>query len=121
MVFGTFDGFHEGHRFVLREAEKRGEVFVVVARDTNVERIKGRPPRQKEELRLTAIQNEFPSMQILFGDTEDFLVPIKDHRPDLILLGYDQMLPPGIDPKDLPKIERLSAFHPEKYKSSLLS
>lgn len=121
MVFGTFDGLHEGHRFVLREAEKRGEVFVVVARDTNVERIKGRPPKQKEEVRLTAIQKEFPSMQIHLGDTENFLTPIKDHQPDLILLGYDQMLPPGIDEQDLPTIERLPSFHPEKYKSSLLS
>ena len=45
MIFGTFDLLHPGHFFVLEEAAKRGDVTVVVARDSTVKRIKNRPPR----------------------------------------------------------------------------
>ena len=39
-VFGTFDLLHKGHRFVLDQAEERGDLFVVIARDSTVKTIK---------------------------------------------------------------------------------
>ncbi|MEK7591615.1 MAG: adenylyltransferase/cytidyltransferase family protein [Patescibacteria group bacterium] len=120
LVFGTFDELHPGHRFVLEEALKRGETHVVVARDLNVQKIKGRLPKQNEEERRRAIEKAFPGMHPVLGDTSDFLVPVRAVKPDLIVLGYDQKLPPGVSEKDLPcAVERLPAFKPDKYKSSL--
>lgn len=120
LVFGTFDHLHPGHRFLLSEASKRGDLFIVVARDKNVEKIKGHAPDQSEEDRLQAIKKAFPSSHPVLGDPDDFLVPVKEIKPDLIFLGYDQKLPPGVLEKDLPcPIERLDAFEPEKWKSSL--
>lgn len=120
MVFGTFDLLHEGHRFVLREAMKRGDVIVIVAQDRNVERIKGRESVENQAVRMATIQAEFPKLHVYAGDSTDFLKPLRAHTPDLILLGYDQRLPPGVEESDLScPIERLPAFDPHLYKSSL--
>lgn len=120
MIFGTFDLLHPGHEFVIAEATKRGDVTAIVARDSNVERIKGRFPIETEEQRMDAIRNKFPDVSVVLGDASDFLVPVRTAKPDLILLGYDQKLPPGVDESMLGcPIERLPAYEPERFKSSL--
>lgn len=121
LVFGTFDVLHPGHHFLLTEAAKRGDLHVVVARDAHVQLIKGRLPKQSEEERLSALQAAYPQADICLGDKADFLAPVRAIKPDLILLGYDQKLPPGVSEEDLPcPTERLLAFEPHKWKSSLL-
>lgn len=120
-VCGTFDRLHPGHLFFLQEALRRGELFVIVARDTTVRRVKGSLPQETEDIRLANLRSALPHLHFLLGNSEDFLAPIRSLRPDLLLLGYDQHLPPGVCEVDLPcPYERLPAFHPEKYKSSLL-
>ncbi len=119
MVFGTFDLLHPGHLFVLSEAGKRGDVTVVVARDANVQRMKSIIPHESERERKANIARAFPRYTVVLGDPKDFFAPIRRYNPQLILLGYDQRLPPGIDLKDLPPTERLPAFEPKKHKSSL--
>jgi FAD synthetase len=97
----------------------RGDLYVVVARDNNVERIKQRKPIQGEARRREVLQAAFPTAHIVLGDLHDFLVPVRSVQPELVLLGYDQHLPPGVTANDLPcPIERLPAFHPEQFKSS---
>ena len=119
LIFGTFDHFHPGHAFVVHEALKRGEVTVVVARDRNVQKIKGRTPDQSETDRMTSITHLFPGVTPILGDPDDFLAPVRAVQPDLILLGYDQKLPPGVGETDFPcPVERLPAYWPEKFKSS---
>ena len=122
MVFGTFDLLHPGHLFVLTEAGKRGNVTAIVARARNVERIKGTAPSQNDEKRVEAVRKAFPAYSVRLGDPEDFLAPVRAAAPDLILLGYDQKLPPGITEKDLAsaRVERLPAFHPELYKTTIV-
>jgi FAD synthetase len=120
LVFGTFDRLHPGHEFVLNEGLSRGELHVVVARDVTVQRIKGRAPEQSEVERLHAIQNFFPVSHAVLGDSQNYLKPVLAIAPDLILLGYDQQLPPNVRLEDLPcPIERLSAFKPKEHKSSI--
>lgn len=121
LVFGTFDLLHPGHRFLLKEASARGRLTVVVARDRNVQRIKGRFPAHDEDERMSLVRAAAPGADVVLGDAEDFLVPVRAVDPDLILLGYDQKLPPGVTEEDLPyEVERLPAFHPEKYKTSII-
>jgi len=124
MIFGTFDLLHPGHNFVISEASKlastNGKLHIVVARDTNVEKIKHQKPKQNENGRLEILKNKYPSAHIQLGDPEDFLAPVREVNPDLILLGYDQKLPSDIKEEDLGcDIERLPAFEPEKWKSSI--
>lgn len=120
LIFGTFDYLHPGHHFVIGEAMKRGDVSIVVARDRNVATIKGRPAGQKEDERVRALREAYPGVEILLGDPKDFSAPLRAIKPDLILLGYDQRLPPGITEKDFPcPVKRLPAFRQEEFKSSL--
>ena len=120
LLFGTFDHLHPGHEFLMREAMKRGDVTVIIARDANVRRIKGRDPLLSEDARAKALTKSFPKISVLLGDPDDFLRPVRSVQPDLILLGYDQKLPPGVREEDLPcSTERLPAYKPEKFKSSL--
>ncbi len=121
MVFGTFDDLHPGHRHFLESASTFGPLTVVVARDVNVERIKNKKPQYSERERASAIRGAFPHVDVLLGHPTDFLHWIHQKKPDLILLGYDQNLPPGIRPDDLgASVKRLTAFEPEKWKSSVL-
>ena len=120
LVLGTFDNIHLGHKFLLKEAASRGELWVVVALDENVELFKGRKPLQSASERKSAIEKFLPEAHVILGNASDYLAPVKQVQPDLIVLGYDQLLLPGIDEKDLScSIERLSAFEPSKYKSSV--
>ena len=120
LLFGTFDHLHPGHKFLLESALKRGETSIIIARDENVRLIKGRMPDQSEEERKKAVERAFPDAHVLLGDRKDFLAPIRAAHPDLILLGYDQSLPPGVTEADLgAPIERLPGHEPHKYKSSL--
>lgn len=121
LLFGTFDGLHPGHRFVLDAAQQRGAMSVVIARDATVQRIKGYAPVADELQRLQAVQQAYPDAAVMLGDAEDFLAPVRAVQPDLIMLGYDQRLPPGVRDEDFPcPVERLTAFHPEQFKSSKL-
>ena len=122
LVFGTFDVLHPGHRFVLNAAAARGVVHIVVARDSTVQRIKGHEPKQTELERCQAIQNEYPEAVVLLGDESNYLAPVQQVQPDLILLGYDQQFPPHVQESDLSApIERLDAYMPDKYKSSVIN
>jgi len=119
LVFGTFDRLHPGHRFLLAEASARGELTIVVARDATVQRLKGRAPHQAEDERCGAIASAFPVAHVVLGHPSDYLEPVRAVQPQLIILGYDQALPPGVTVGDFPcRVERLPAFHPERFKSS---
>ncbi len=122
MVFGTFDLLHPGHVYLIEEAAHLGKVTVVVARDETVLQIKGRKPRESLKQRKKTIEQRFPEAIVVAGSASDFLEPIRNHRPDIILLGYDQKLPPGVTKKSVtaaslpPQGERLSEGNMRKEK-----
>lgn len=120
-VFGTFDHFHPGHEFLLREAQKLGQLYVTVAQDVTVQRIKGFLPTDSLEQRMAVIQNMFTEAVVFAGSKDSYRDSITKVAPDIIVLGYDQQLPPGLTEADLGTATvRLPAFEPEKHKSSLL-
>ncbi len=122
MIFGTFDHLHDGHRFFVAQAMKRGDVIAVVGVSPNVRAIKGRLPLQTTEERMNALSDAFPDIRVIAGSADDYLTPLRTEKPDLLFFGYDQKLPPGITFHDLQcPTERAEAFQPEIYKSSLLS
>ncbi len=121
MIFGTFDGLHPGHHFLVKQAMSRGSVTIVVGTDEHIALIKGRTPLESLEKRMSTLRRTFPTARIIAGSSDDFLAPLRTEKPDLILLGYDQKLPPGISLDALTcPWERAEALKPELYKSSLL-
>lgn len=93
VVVGTFDLIHMGHIEFLWEAKKYGRVYVIVARDINVMKAKGRPPIIPESERLKIIENLKPVDFAVLGDEKDFLKPVQEIDPDIILLGPDEQYP----------------------------
>lgn len=127
LVFGTFDGIHEGHRFLFQEARRYGDrLAVVVARDVTVRRVKGHDPVFSEAERLRRVQSEIAVDDAVLGNVGDVYRVVEDIRPDVICLGYDQhvfadRLPEELEERGLtPRIVRLGAYKPDVYKSSLL-
>lgn len=127
MTFGTFDLFHEGHKHYLKESKALGDkLIVVIARDKTVNEVKNFYPNQNEQIRLQNVQNSHIPDLVILGSLDDKFQVLKEHKPDIIALGYDQKaftenLNNFIIDNDLStKIVRITSFHPDKYKSSII-
>ncbi len=95
MVFGTFDVLHAGHLKFLEEAKKLGgddaKLTVVIARDSTVHKVRGRPPIFSEEDRRRLVEGLKPVDEAILGhEGGDMLKIVEEKRPDIIVLGYDQ-------------------------------
>ncbi|MDH5816033.1 MAG: cytidylyltransferase family protein [Candidatus Nezhaarchaeota archaeon] len=91
MVAGVFDIIHPGHIYLISKAAELGDVVVVVARDSTVERLKGRRPVVPEDQRLEVVKNiKGVSEAVLGNEGEDMLKIVEELKPDVILLGPDQ-------------------------------
>ena len=124
MGFGTFDGIHPGHVYFLKQLKRLGdEVYVAVARDRNVKRIKGKKPHFNEKERFEALKKTGLVDRVLMGHAKNFYHWINKFQPDIIGLGHDQKADVEDLEKTFPntKIVRLKALEPKKYKSSILS
>jgi cytidyltransferase-like protein len=128
MVFGVFDGVHEGHRHLFREAKKHGGYLIVaVAQDHVVEYLKGCLPDKNLARRIDDLRKESAIDEVAVGDAElSVYEVVKKHKPDVIALGYDQ----AALKEDLgrrhsefdwhPKIIVAKAHKPDECHSSLL-
>lgn len=123
MGFGTFDGLHPGHLSYLEQLRDLGEeVTIVVARDANVIKIKGRPCRHTENIRLARLIESGLANQVLLGHPTDFFHWLRELSPHIIGLGYDQRADETLITEHFPAVQivRLEAFEPEKHKSSII-
>jgi len=129
MIFGTFDGLHEGHLDFFRQARGYGDYLIaVVARDVNVKKIKSRPSVKNENERLEILKNCNLVNETALGYENGHYKIIKDLKPDVICLGYDQnSYNIGLEEKliemgmDNIKIYILKPYKPEKFKSSIIN
>ncbi|MFX1392975.1 MAG: adenylyltransferase/cytidyltransferase family protein [Promethearchaeota archaeon] len=91
LVAGTFDILHPGHIFLINEAAKLGEVYVIVATDKNREKFSGKLPIIPEEQRLEVIKSLKNVKEAKIGRKDNkTLLTIAEINPDIILLGPDQ-------------------------------
>lgn len=127
IVFGTFDGLHDGHLDFFRQAKKYGDFLIVVAgRDVNIKRIKNHFPRKRERERFTDLQKCNLVDKPVLGYEDDVYKIIETLKPDVICLGYDQVSFSKNLKKELKKrglqikIVRLKPFKPYQMHSSIL-
>ncbi|MHA1486682.1 MAG: adenylyltransferase/cytidyltransferase family protein, partial [Promethearchaeota archaeon] len=57
LVAGTFDIIHPGHLYLINEAAKMGDVYVIVATDMNRKIYSGETPIIPEDQRLEVIKS----------------------------------------------------------------
>ena len=93
LAFGTFDALHIGHLKYLEQAKQiasKGQLYVIVSRDINAEKAKGRTLVHDENERLAIIQSlRFVDVALL-GEKENIFDSVKKVNPDIVVLGYDQ-------------------------------
>ncbi len=129
MVFGTFDGLHEGHLDFFRQARNLADkpfLIVSIARDKNVFRIKGKYSKKNEHTRVTLVKKCNLVDRVVLSSVKNHLPHIERENPDIIALGYDQKAYVKNLKKDLKnkgilvKIVRLKPYKEKIYKSHLL-
>ena len=129
MAFGTFDFIHLGHLSFFQQANTFGDkLIVVVARDSNVKRIKGKKPFFSQAERVKLVNNLKPVDLAVLGDDKNFFTAVQKYEPSVIVLGYDQKvlfenyIRRKLDEIGLKKtrIVRLKPFKHSKHKSKRL-
>ncbi len=92
IIFGVFDGIHDGHREFIKEAKAQGEHLVaIVARDSMVEKLKGKIPIYTEASRIESLLQVPEIDRVLLGDLDEGSYnTLKEVNPSLLFLGYDQ-------------------------------
>lgn len=136
MVFGTFDIIHPGHRHFFQQArmlaasgKKATQPFLIVslARDKNVQRIKGKMPSSNEKKRLARVKALEEVDKAVLGAIGNHIPHIVKEKPEIIALGYDQAayvggLRTALSKAGLKvKIVRMKPHLPNKYKTSILT
>lgn len=127
LTFGTFDNFHDGHAFFLRQARQYGDrLIAVVARDATVRVVKGRLPELHEDARRKEVEAQGIADEVVLGSRHDYFAVLKRFRPDVIYLGYDQKnfitdkLQVELEKRGMQsRIVRGRAYKPEEFKSSI--
>jgi FAD synthetase len=95
LASGVFDLLHLGHVKFLEEAKKAGgknaELIVIIARDSTVEKNKGRKPVMPENQRCALVEAlKVVDEAVLGFEKFDLGDVIERVKPDVIALGYDQ-------------------------------
>lgn len=122
LIAGTFDLLHPGHIYLVNEAAKMGDVYVIVATDQNRKLYSGESPIIPENQRLEVMMSVKNVKEARLGRSDnDTLKTVEEINPDIILLGPDQKydqetLKQGLVEKGLNNIivKRLDTYY-DKY------
>ena len=95
LASGVFDLLHLGHVRFLEDAKKSGgknaKLVVIIAKDSTVERIKGRKPIMSEDQRLALVESLKVVDEAVMGyEGLDIGEVIDKIKPNVIALGWDQ-------------------------------
>ena len=89
---GVFDIIHPGHIHTLNAAKALGDVLVVaIATDKTAQKMKKRPPLHNQELRCELVNSLSVVDVAVIGHEADIFQTVKMVKPNVIVLGYDQV------------------------------
>ena len=89
---GVFDIIHPGHIHTLNAAKALGDVLVVaIATDKTAQKMKKRPPLHNQELRCELVTYLSMVDRAIIGHENDIFETVKEIKPNIIVLGYDQV------------------------------
>ena len=89
---GVFDIIHPGNIHTLNAAKALGDILVVaIATDKTAQKMKKRPPLHNQELRRELVSCLSMVDKAIVGHEDDIFETVKAIKPDIIVLGYDQI------------------------------
>ena len=89
---GVFDIIHPGHIHTLNAAKALGGILVVaIATDKTAKKMKKRSPLHNQELRRELVSCLSMVDKAIVGHEDDIFQTVKEVKPDIIVLGYDQV------------------------------
>ncbi len=89
---GVFDIIHPGHIHTLNAAKALGDVLVVaIATDKTAQKMKKRSPLHNQELRCELVSCLSMVDKAVIGHEDDIFETVKAIKPNIIVLGYDQI------------------------------
>ncbi len=89
---GVFDIIHPGHIHTLNAAKALGDVLVVaIATDKTAQKMKKRSPLHNQELRRELVSCLSMVDRTVIGHEKDIFQTVKMVKPNVIVLGYDQV------------------------------
>ena len=89
---GVFDIIHPGHIHTLTAAKALGDVLVVaIATDKTAQKMKKMSPLHAQELRCELVSSLSMVDEAIVGHEKDIFETVKEVKPDIIALGYDQI------------------------------
>jgi len=89
---GVFDIIHPGHIHTLNAAKALADVLVVaIATDKTAQKMKKRPPLHNQELRRELVSCLSMVDKAIVGHEDDIFQTVKEVKPNIIVLGYDQI------------------------------
>ena len=89
---GVFDIIHPGHIHTLNAAKALGGILVVaIATDKTAKKMKKRSPLHTQELRRELVSCLSMVDKAIVGHEDDIFQTVKKVKPNIIVLGYDQV------------------------------
>ena len=89
---GVFDIIHPGHIHTLNAAKALGGILVVaIATDKTAKKMKKRSPLHTQELRRELVSCLSMVDKAIVGHEDDIFQTVKEVKPNIIVLGYDQV------------------------------
>ena len=89
---GVFDIIHPGHIHTLNAAKALADVLVVaIATDKTAQKMKKRQPLHNQELRRELVSCLSMVDKAIVGHEDDIFETVRAIKPDIIVLGYDQV------------------------------
>ncbi len=91
MATGVFDIIHLGHLHYLEESKKLGDELVVVVATDNTVRRRKHEPITPEKMRVELVGSLKPVDKAVLGkESGDIFDIVREIKPDIITIGYDQ-------------------------------
>jgi FAD synthetase len=91
MATGVFDIIHLGHLHYLEESKRLGDELVVVVATDNTVRKRKHEPITPEKMRCELVASLKPVDRAVLGrESGDMFDIVRELKPDIITIGYDQ-------------------------------